>query len=397
MHRHVRDDPPPTRRIPPPDPAFEKQRTPREATGNAGPSWSSSRAGCSFGRDPAAEPVRPEAAEEVAEDPAARLSGRCGRRRRRRRRACRRAASACRIGAPTAASDARCPSQTDRARAPGRRRRVSSPSAPPRAERDAEPGGPVRPAPRVPGAVVGRRRGAATAIGSGTAASPPLDYSVPERIVRPRRRRPGRHCRRAADSRWACRPPGRRRRTDRAPGGRFGIPGVRRAGGAPRSSGPGSAASSSGMFPGGSSSERLLAVRSLGARASPAGRERPPARGVIAEILLLVDLVCRIFLIARHPLPPDRRQREQPGLLSLHAPDRLTAAVSTTIVSAWATLLEFVRILASSARGDCLASEISWAEAVPLSPTNLSRSIGFPRSLTTANLGKGGIIRALRK
>src|SRR5205823_3558283 len=64
-------------------------------------------------------------------------------------------------------------------------------------------------------------------------------------------------------------------------------------------------------------SERLLAVGSIGTRASPAVREPPPTRGMIAEVLLLVDLVDRVGLVARDPLPADRRQREQTALLRL--------------------------------------------------------------------------------
>src|SRR5262249_46186652 len=66
--------------------------------------------------------------------------------------------------------------------------------------------------------------------------------------------------------------------------------------------------------------EGSLLVGRLGTWTSPAERERPPAGGVIAEILLLVDLVGRVFLVARDPLPADRRLWEQTGLLGPHVP-----------------------------------------------------------------------------
>ena len=72
---------------------------------------------------------------------------------------------------------------------------------------------------------------------------------------------------------------------------------------------------------------------------------------MIAEILVLVDLVDRIFLVARYPLPLDRRQREEPGLLRRASSGRLTTSVSTARTSPRPRLLEFVRILASSGRG----------------------------------------------
>ena len=345
----------------------------------------------------ASEPIRSKSTEQVAEDPAPRLSGR-GRGVPRRRLATNlpRALRLANRG-PRRHRNARCPSQTDPARAPGRRCRCRR--RPRHLVRNATPS--LAPAMRQEQPVPARRHRASSGVRDcdrfrdGASDAPGLFRSLKGSSVLGGAVRGA--LPRGSGFVLGMPPAGSSVVNGSRSRGRFGISGVRRGRRCTPVIRPELGRLLLGNVPRRQIPERLLPIRSLGARASPTGRERPPALGMIAEILLLVDLVGRIFLIARDPLPPDRRQREEPGLLSFDAPDRLTAPVSTTIVSAWATLLEFVRILASSARGDCLASEISWAEAVPLSPTNLSRSIGFPRSLTTANLEKGGIIRALRK
>jgi hypothetical protein len=63
--------------------------------------------------------------------------------------------------------------------------------------------------------------------------------------------------------------------------------------------------------------ERLCLVGRFRTWASPPSRERPPARGMVTEILVFVDLVGRVLLVARDPLSADRRQRKEPGLLRL--------------------------------------------------------------------------------
>ena len=86
----------------------------------------------------------------------------------------------------------------------------------------------------------------------------------------------------------------------------------------------------------------------LRAGASPASRKRPPARGVITEILMLVSLVDRIFLVARHPLPLDRRQVGKARSVAL--------ALAPASSRPWSTLPEPVLGLDSSSLFAFLAS-----------------------------------------
>jgi hypothetical protein len=58
-------------------------------------------------------------------------------------------------------------------------------------------------------------------------------------------------------------------------------------------------------------SERLLNVRLFGARTTPARGKRPPAGRVVSEVFFFVDLVDRVFLVARYPLAFDWSQRKQ--------------------------------------------------------------------------------------
>ena len=356
----------------------------------------------SFGRDQRRSQFDPKSAEQVAEDPAPRLSGRGrGGRGGVWRRILPTGTSGCESKAEAASE--RTMSESDRpSTGPGRRGRSSSPSAPPRAERDAEPCAATAAGAASSGApssgVVGALRDC-DRFRDGASAAPGLVRSV-ERDRRPRRRRPG-----SIAARQRIRVGHAVRRLSVVE--RIALPaeGSGCSGGPPRGGGTSGhpartrppprsgccpAADPGTISPG--SEPRSSGIP------NPAGNGRQHV-GMIAEILLLVDLVDRIFLIARDPLPPDRRQREEPGLLSLHAPGQADDPGQhdhRQRVGHAPRVRSHPRLVRS--RLTWFASEISWAEAVPLliQRTCLVRSGPLVPSLQRI-WRKRGIIRALRK
>ena len=132
--------------------------------------------------------------------------------------------------------------------------------------------------------------------------------------------------------------------------------------------------------------ERFLLVGRRRARAAPAVRELAPARRVIAEILMLVSLVNRVFLVAGHPLSLDRvpvgkARSAAPALAP--ASSRPRSKLPEPVLGLDSSSL--FAFLASSGRGGSVRLRIHWAETIPFLPPILIGSIGSLPSLLQRN------------